>query len=161
MAVAALTGRRLLIEDCSLIMQPGCGRHRRGQEERSRAADEARLERAGGARRGGGGDGAGACSCGGGWGGSAARAAGGGGRSCSTTDPPAPPPPPARAPLTPLVTRAAPGQWEPALERRRAGPERRHEAEAAGENRFMNERANFRARLGRPQPAPTGYRRGK
>lgn len=36
-----LTGIWLLIEDCSLIIQPGCwGRHRRGQEELSRREEE-------------------------------------------------------------------------------------------------------------------------
>lgn len=38
---AALTGIWLLIEDCSLIIQPGCGRHRRGQEERNQEEVEA------------------------------------------------------------------------------------------------------------------------
>lgn len=37
---AALTGIWLLIEDCSLIIQPGCGRHRRGQEEQNQEEEE-------------------------------------------------------------------------------------------------------------------------
>lgn len=62
---AALTGIWLLIEDCSLIIQPGCGRHRRGQEEQKQEDAEA-LEAAElpeGVRRR---SGAGAYSCGGG-----------------------------------------------------------------------------------------------
>lgn len=58
----ALTGIWLLIEDCSLIIQPGCGRHRRGQEERNQEDAEA-LEAADlpeGVRRR---SGAGAYSC--------------------------------------------------------------------------------------------------
>lgn len=61
---AALTGIWLLIEDCSLIIQPGCGRHRRGQEEQKQEDAEA-LEAAElpeGVRRR---SGAGAYSCGG------------------------------------------------------------------------------------------------
>ncbi|XP_062482100.1 uncharacterized protein LOC134167449 isoform X2 [Pezoporus occidentalis] len=38
---ATLTGIWLLIEDCSLIIQPGCGRHRRGQEEQNQEDAEA------------------------------------------------------------------------------------------------------------------------
>lgn len=164
-ARAALTGIWLLIEDCSLIIQPGCGRHRRGQEDQNQEDAEA-LEAAElpeGVRRR---SGTGPYSCSGGRLCRLARS----GRCCTRGDTrrrlPHKRPGPAPRSRT-SATSVAPAQLEAPPARpgrelgRRGGAAQAgrqagwaeaggsREAEAAGENRLVNEAGGGGAGEGR------------
>ncbi|XP_074394567.1 uncharacterized protein LOC141728621 [Zonotrichia albicollis] len=142
---AALTGIWLLIEDCSLIIQPGCGRHRRGQEEQNQEEEEEEaLEAAelpAGVRRRRGEEPYSGC------GGRAALRAAPGGRGCTRSDTrrrlphERPAPPLARVtderrarPINGASGASGAGARPRGAGRRRS--ERAREAEAAGGNRF-------------------------